>query len=51
MIGAGVSLNSDSGWMTNAHLRHFGAYPLIEDGSVESAGSTLVNLRVGREWS
>jgi outer membrane receptor protein involved in Fe transport len=50
VIGAGVSLRTDSGWMANAHLRHFGAYPLIEDGSVESEGSTLVNLRVGREW-
>jgi outer membrane receptor protein involved in Fe transport len=51
VVGGGVSLHSDSGWVANAHLRHFGAYPLIEDGSVESDGSTLVNLRVGREWS
>ncbi len=29
----------------------FGRYPLIEDNSVRSQGSTLPNLRVGREWS
>jgi outer membrane receptor protein involved in Fe transport len=51
VLGAGVSLRSESGWMANAHLRHFGAYPLIEDGGVKSDGSTLVNVRVGREGS
>ncbi len=50
VLSAGVTGRSDSGWLASARLRHFGAYPLIEDGSIESDGSTLVNLRVGREW-
>jgi hypothetical protein len=29
----------------------FGKYPLIENDSVESDGSTILNVRVGREWS
>ncbi len=51
VLGAGLTARSDGGWLASARLRHFGAYPLIEDGSVESDGSTLVNLRVGREWA
>ena len=31
-------------------MRHFSAYPLIEDSSTESDGSTLLNLRAGKEW-
>lgn len=50
VLSAGVTARSNSGWLGTLRLRHFGAYPLIEDDSVESDGSTLVNLRVGREW-
>ena len=50
VISAGVSGKTDNGWLASARLRHFGQYPLIEDNSVKSKGSTLVNLRVGREW-
>ncbi len=50
VVSAGLSAKSDHGWVASARLRHFGKYPLIEDGSVESKGSTLVNLRVGKEW-
>jgi len=50
VLSAGVAARSDGGWVANARLRHFGRYPLIEDDSVRSAGSTLLNLRVGREW-
>ncbi len=41
---------SDAGWLASARLRHFGSYPLIEDNSVRSKGSTLLNLHAGREW-
>lgn len=50
VVSAGVTATSSTGWLASARLRHFGSYPLIEDDSVESDGSTLVNLRVGRDW-
>ncbi len=49
IVSADVLYKTDSGWLASARLRHFGAYPLIEDNSVRSKGSTLLNLRVGRE--
>ena len=51
VLSADVVAKSDSGWLASARLRHFGRYPLIKDDSVRAKGSTLVNLRVGREWS
>ena len=51
VLGAGVTAHYDNGWLASAQLKHFGRYPLIEDNSVKSDGSTLVNLRVGREWT
>lgn len=50
VVSAGITARSDNGWLANARLRHFGRYPLVEDGSVEASGSTLLNVRVGREW-
>jgi hypothetical protein len=50
VVSAGVTARLDSGWFSTLRVRHFGAYPLIEDNSVKSDGSTLVNLRAGREW-
>ncbi|MGH8033250.1 MAG: TonB-dependent receptor [Luteimonas sp.] len=51
VLSAGGTFHGDNGWLASAQVKHFGTYPLIEDDSVESAGSTLLNLRVGREWS
>ena len=50
VVSAGLTARSKSGWLASAQVRHFSPYPLIEDKSVESGGSTLVNLRVGRDW-
>ena len=50
VFGIGLSRERDDGWFGGLRLRHFGACPLIEDASVESNGSTLVNLRAGRHW-
>ncbi|MGN2246871.1 TonB-dependent receptor [Frateuria sp. GZRR35] len=50
VISADVVARSAGGWLASARLRHFGPYPLVEDGSVRSHGSTLLNLRVGRKW-
>jgi len=46
---AAVNYRGDAGWFAALHLRHFSGYPLIEDDSVESGGSSMVNLRVGRD--
>jgi hypothetical protein len=50
VISGGITARTDSGWLATARLRYFGKYPLIEDKSVKSDGSFLVNLRGGREW-
>lgn len=43
----GVAVDHPSGWFGGARFRHFGKSPLIEDGSVESKPTTLVNLEAG----
>jgi len=50
VISAGVSAKSQSGWLASAQVRYFGRYPLIEDESIKSDGSALVNFRVGRDF-
>lgn len=50
VVSAGMSFETESRWALSARLRHFGQYPLIEDRSQRSNGSTTVNLRAGREW-
>ncbi|MEO5628750.1 MAG: TonB-dependent receptor [Thermomonas sp.] len=51
VVSAGINGKYARGWMASAQLKYFGKYPLMEDDSVESDGSTIVNLRVGREWA
>jgi len=51
VVGTGLTAHYDRGWIASAQLKHFGSYPLIEDNSVGSDGSTVVNLRLGREWN
>ena len=43
----GVALQHPSGWFGGARFRHFGEAPLIEDDSVRSDPTTLVNLELG----
>lgn len=50
VVSGGLTYKTDSGWLASGRLRYFGKYPLIEDASVKSDGSLLVNLRAGREW-
>jgi outer membrane receptor protein involved in Fe transport len=47
VASVGLALDHPSGWFGGARLRHFGKAPLIEDGSVESDPTTLVNLEAG----
>ncbi len=43
----GVSLQASEPWSGGLRLRYFGPRPLIEDNSVRSRSSTLVNLLAG----
>jgi len=47
VASAGVSVNNLSGFFGSVRLRYFGPRALIEDDSVRSKASTLVNLKVG----
>jgi len=50
IASAGVVLGGDKGWFGAAKLRYFGPRPLIEDGSVRSRATTLVNAKVGYKF-
>jgi outer membrane cobalamin receptor len=50
VLQAGVSYSDQSGWFGSLRFRYFGERPLLEDGSVESDQSTLLNLRLGRDF-
>ena len=54
VASVGVAVDHPSGWFGGARFRHFGDAPLIEDGSVRSEPTTLVNLeagyRIGERW-
>ena len=47
VLAAGVTFENPDGFYGSARLRHFGPRPLIEDGSVESDSSTVVNAAIG----
>ena len=47
VASVGVAVQHPSGWFGGARFRHFGAAPLIEDDSIRSDPTTLVNLEVG----
>jgi hypothetical protein len=46
VISAGLSVESQQRWSGSVRLRHFGPRPLIEDGSVQSRSTSLVNGQV-----
>lgn len=47
VFSTAITANLPSGWFGQARLRYFGGAPLIEDGSVKSDSSTMVNLAFG----
>ena len=47
VVSAGVVVGKATGWFGAAKLRYFGPRPLIEDNSVRSSPTTLVNARAG----
>jgi outer membrane receptor protein involved in Fe transport len=46
----GVAVQHPAGWFGGARFRHFGEAPLIEDDSVRSDPTTVVNLEIGRRF-
>jgi hypothetical protein len=55
VVSLGVAVNRDDGWFGGARLRYFGEAPLIEDDSVRSDPTLLVNAEAGyrfnQRWS
>lgn len=47
VVSASVIVGQATGWFGAAKLRYFGPRPLIEDNSVRSSPTTLVNARLG----
>jgi len=47
VVSAGVTVDNVNGWFGSLRWRYFGARPLVEDNSVRSASTSLVNARVG----
>nr|WP_246233400.1 TonB-dependent receptor [Stenotrophomonas bentonitica] len=50
VVSAGWNAEWGDGWHSSLRVRYLGAYPLIEDVSVESDGATIANLAVGKRW-
>ncbi len=47
VLAVGVDLGEEFGWYGGLRLRYFGPRPLIEDNSVRSRSTTLLNGRIG----
>lgn len=50
VIGAGVNVRPTDDLVGSLRLRHFGSAPLIEDGSVFSDATTVINLGLYQEF-
>jgi hypothetical protein len=51
VASVGMSLNRKTGWFGGARLRYFGPAPLIEDNSVRSDSTMLVNVDAGYRFT
>jgi hypothetical protein len=49
-LSAGISVDNLGPWFGSLRLRYFGPRPLIEDDSVRSKSSNLLNLRIGHRF-
>lgn len=50
-LSVGIAAQGDSAWSGGLRLRYFGPRSLVENNSVQSKSSTLINLRVGYQLS
>ena len=46
-LHAALTASYPAGWFGSFRVRHFAAYPLVEDNSEKSDGSTIANLALG----
>ena len=51
VASVGVAINRPSGWSGGARLRYLGPGALIEDNSVRSSSTTLLNLEAGYQFT
>jgi hypothetical protein len=51
VASVGVAVNHGAGWFGGARLRYLGEAPLIEDNSVRSASTLLVNVETGYRFN
>ena len=51
VASVGVSINRTTGWSGGARLRYLGPGALIEDNSVRSSSTTLLNLQAGYQFT
>ena len=51
VASVGLALQHPNGWFGGARFRHFAAAPLVEDNSVRSDPTTVVNLELGYRLS
>jgi outer membrane receptor protein involved in Fe transport len=51
VASAGFTVGQEVGWFGGMKLRYFGPRPLIEDNSVKSSATALVNARVGYRYA
>ncbi len=51
VISVGLTVHRDSGWYGGARWRYFGPAPLIEDDSVRSDSTSIVNVQAGYHFS
>ncbi len=50
VIAGGITIDHPGGGFAAIRVRHFGAVPLNEAGTVEAGGTTIVNLGLGWRW-
>jgi len=50
IASGGVTIGRDTGWFGSLRARYFGPRPLIEDDSVRSLSSFIVNARAGYQF-
>lgn len=51
VASVGIAIDHPSGWFGGARFRHFGQAPLVEDNSVRSEPTTLVNFEAGYRFA
>ena len=51
VVSLGISVHRDNGWYGGARWRYFGPAPLIEDNTVRSHSTSLVNVEAGYHFT